>query len=202
VKLGIFGGTFDPIHLGHLVLAEEALEQLRLERIIWVLTPDPPHKQGISVSSWELRFRLLSFALSDNQRFEISRVDLDRSPPYYAVETMHLLRETHQNDSLIYLMGGDSLQELSTWHNPEMFIEACDGFGIMQRPGSGLDYGNVIQIFPELKGKIHSINAPLLDISSSDIRQRISSGRHFRYFLPTKVYDYVRAHNLYNSNVT
>ena len=135
MRLGIFGGTFDPPHVGHLILATEAQYQLQLERVLWVLTPCPPHKAGQSITPVEERLELLCTTLDDNEDFQLSRVDLDRQPPHYAVDTVNLLHKAYPATKLVYLMGGNSLRDLPTWHNPQAFVLACDEIGVMERPG-------------------------------------------------------------------
>ena len=137
--MGVFGGTFDPPHLGHLVLAAEAAHQLGLERVLWVLTPDPPHKQDRSIISLELRLEMLQAALGGAPGFQISMVDIDRSPPHYALDTVCLLQEQYPRTELIYLVGGDSLHDLPAWHKPQELLEACHTLGVMRRPGEEPD---------------------------------------------------------------
>lgn len=197
MKLGVLGGTFDPVHLGHLILADEAIYQLGLNRVLWVLTPNPPHKQGIHISSGEQRLRLLEIALGDNTAWEISHVDLKRNPPYYALDTMRSLRLQFPAAQLFYLMGGDSLNDLPRWHRPKEFVDICDGFGVMHRPGVHLDLTNLDKQIPGIREKIYIVDAPLLDISSSNIRERISTGKPFRYYLPPEEYQYILKHQLY-----
>jgi nicotinate-nucleotide adenylyltransferase len=199
MSLGIFGGTFDPPHLVHLILAEECLYQLNLDRILWVLTPDPPHKQGRHISSQEVRREMLEVALEGNRAFEVSRVDIDRPPPHYALDTVRLLRQAHPFTKLVYLMGSDSLFDLPTWHQPVKFVAACDGIGVMQRPGDPSDLSALEKVIPGLTTKIHFIEAPLLGISSSDIRKRVSEGKPYRYFLPLGVDQIIQQSELYKS---
>jgi nicotinate-nucleotide adenylyltransferase len=136
LRIGIFGGTFDPPHLGHLILAAEASDQLGLDLLLFVLTPDPPHKQGQQISSMQDRLQMLQAAIAGNRAFSLSRVDIDRPPPYFAVDTVRLLAYDYPGADLIYLMGGDSLHDLPTWHTPQEFIEAVSGIGVMRRPGT------------------------------------------------------------------
>ncbi len=110
MRVGVFGGTFDPPHLGHLILAAEALHQLRLERLLWVLTQDPPHKHGQMICPWEARFEMVRLATAGDPAFEISRVDIDRPGPHYAVDTMGILKRQLPQTDLFYLIGGDSLR--------------------------------------------------------------------------------------------
>jgi nicotinate-nucleotide adenylyltransferase len=197
MRLGIFGGTFDPPHIGHLVLAAEAQHQLKLERVLWVLTPDPPHKEGRSITSLEIRLQLLQAAVGDDPAFMLSRVDIDRLPPHYALDTMRLLALQYPGDELIYLMGSDSLRDLPTWHQPQDFIKNCKELGVMHRPGDLARLDEVETKIPGLTYKVRWVLAPLLQISSSDIRQRAMDGRAYRYFLPPTVYRLIQAHGLY-----
>lgn len=197
MRLGVFGGTFDPPHLGHLVLAAEAQEQLQLERILWLLTPTPPHKPGQIISPLEYRLAMLEAAIRHNPGFEISRVDIDRPPPHYALDSMRFLRREHPDDVLYYLMGGDSLQDLPTWHEPIEFVSACDYLGVMLRPGIQIDLTDLERKIPGIGEKVCFVGTPLLEISASDIRKRVSQGRHYRYFVPEEVHRIIEAHHLY-----
>jgi len=195
--LGIFGGTFDPPHLGHLILAAEAHAQLGLERLLWVLTPDPPHKQDRSITPLEHRLAMVNLALEHAPEFELSRVDMDRPGPHYAVDTVKIIANQDPGANLVYLMGGDSLRDLPLWHRPAKFVAACQLIGVMRRPGVGIDLRGLENKFPGLNAKVRFVEAPLLDIAAHEIRARIAGGRPFRYFLPSGVYDYILRHNLY-----
>jgi len=186
-RIGIFGGTFDPPHLGHLILAAEAQDQLGLERLLWVLTPDPPHKQGQVIRPAEVRLQMVQAALADNPAFELSRVELDRPGPHYALDTVQLLQGQFPEADLFYLIGGDSLHDLPTWHQPAALIRACAGLGVMRRPGDGVDLAHLESLFPGLSAKVHFVEAPLLEIASSQIRSRIAAGKPYRYYLPAGV---------------
>jgi nicotinate-nucleotide adenylyltransferase len=196
-RLGIFGGTFDPPHIGHLVLAAEAQNQLKLERVLWVLTPDPPHKEGLLISPLEFRLKLLETELGDDPAFRLSRVDFDRPPPHYALDTMRLLAQQFPSDELVYLMGSDSLRDLPTWHQPQEFIKSCKEIGVMHRPGDLARLDEAETKIPGVSVKIRWILAPLLQISSTDIRQRARDGRPYRYFLPPEVYRLIKEFRLY-----
>jgi len=196
-RLGIFGGTFDPPHLGHLILAAEAQAQLGLERVLWVLTPFPPHKTGQDVTPLADRLDLLAAALDDDPAFELCRVDIDRPPPHYAVDTVGLLRALYPQAHLVYLIGGDSLSDLPLWHRPADFILACDEIGVMLRPGHVMDLDVLEARLPGLRLRTRLIRAPLLEISSSDLRRKIAQGRPFRYYLPQPVYQLISDRLLY-----
>ncbi|MDP3184285.1 MAG: nicotinate-nucleotide adenylyltransferase [Anaerolineales bacterium] len=196
--LGIFGGTFDPPHLGHLILAAEAHQQLSLTRLLWVLTPDPPHKQAAPILPLAHRLTMLQLAISGDADFELSRVEMDRPGPHYALDTLNLLAEQNPGAEMVYLMGGDSLRDLPTWHRPADLLSACRYLGVMRRPGDNIDLPALEAILPGITSKVRFVEAPLLDIASHEIRQRVAEGRPFRYYLLPSVYEYSLEHNLYH----
>ena len=198
MRVGVFGGTFDPPHLGHLILAAEALYQLRLDRLLWVLTQDPPHKHGHMIRPWEERFEMVRLEIDEDPAFELSRVDIDRPGPHYAVDTMSILAQQIPGAELFYLIGGDSLCDLPTWHEPRRFLQSCAGLGVMPRPGDSINLDALESVLPGISARVHFITTPLLEISSTDIRQRITDGRPFRYYLTPLVYQYIRKTNLYS----
>ena len=199
MRLGVFGGTFDPPHLGHLILAAEAYDQLGLERLLFVVTPDPPHKYGQQISPLEHRFAMLRAAIADNPHLELSRVDIDRPPPHYAVDTALILSRQFPGAELVYLMGGDSLRDLPTWHDPQGFVDAVYSLGVMRRPGDLIDLSGLEELLPGAADKVRFVDAPLLEIASSQIRERVAQGRPFRYYLPPPVYHYILEHRLYRA---
>ncbi len=201
MRIGIFGGTFDPPHTGHMILAAEADDQLNLNKVLFVLTPDPPHKQGVEISPLLARMDMLQLAISGNPKFELSRVDIDRPEPQYAVDTVRILHRQYTGAELVYLMGGDSLHDLPTWHDPQGFIEACDELGVMHRPDEQINLSMLERELPGIVQKVRFVEAPLLEISSSQIRRRAAEGRPFRYYLPFPVYQYIVDHELYGEEV-
>ncbi len=197
MRLGVFSGTFDPPHLGHLILAEEARWQLQLDRVLWVLTPISPFKTNQTISPIEQRLALLEVALTLEPAFEISRVEIDRPPPQYTVNTLQLLKRHYEPAELIYLIGGDALADLPRWHHPQELVATADEIGVMRRPMDELNLGNLLRILPGLDGKIRFVEAPLLEISSSDIRRRIREGKPYRFFLPEKVAELIKNRGYY-----
>lgn len=197
MRIGIFGGTFDPPHVGHLILAAEALEQLDLDRLLWVLTPDPPHKRGRTLSPLEVRLRMVSAAIEGNPAFEISRVEIDRPGPQFAYKTAQLLARQFPGAELYYLIGGDSLRELPTWRNPQELLAAVTALAVVRRPRTRIDLARLERLIPGLSAKTIFIPAPLLDISSSQIRKRAAQSGTYRYFLPEKVFRIVEETHLY-----
>lgn len=197
MKLGVLGGTFDPVHLGHLILAEGACYQLALDHVLWVLTPSPPHKPGNRILKWEDRLNMLSISLAGNPAFEISYVDIHRQPPHYALETIMLLRQQYKEDQLILLMGSDSLRDLPGWYHPNELVKACDGLGVMKRSEASIDDNLLERQIPGILHKLHYLSIPYIDISSSEIRYRVSCNKPYRYFLLPEVYEYIRQNRLY-----
>jgi nicotinate-nucleotide adenylyltransferase len=195
--IGIYGGTFDPPHLGHLILAAEALQQLQLNRLLWVLTPKPPHKPGRPITPLPHRLEMLRRAIADTPGFELSTIEMDRPGPHYTAQTLEILRGQFPAADLAFLVGGDSLRDLPRWYRPQDILAACRFIGVMRRPGDSIEPDTLDSILPGLGGKIRFVDAPRLEISSSTIRQRIASGGHFRYYLPASVYDYIQQNNLY-----
>jgi nicotinate-nucleotide adenylyltransferase len=199
MRLGIFGGTFDPPHIGHLILADESLAQLGLNRILWVLTPHSPHKVGQSITPLEHRLEMVQAAIGQNPLFELSRIEIDRSPPYYAADTMALLSSQYPQAELVYLMGGDSLRNLPLWHQPNEFVAQCHALGVMKRLGTQVDLNNLETHIPGITLKIKFVDTPLIDISASQIRKRIWDGHPYRYYLPPSVYKIIQARKLYRN---
>jgi nicotinate-nucleotide adenylyltransferase len=198
-RIGIFGGTFDPPHVGHQILAMEASEQLVLDKVLWVLTPDPPHKAGKNITDIEVRKLMVLAAIDADPKFTFCSVDIDRPGPHYVLDTMRLLRNEYQNQELIFLMGGDSLHNLPNWYKPEEFIGVCDKLGIMRRPGEKIDLRELEISLPGIEDKIEFIDAPLLEISSNQIRQLVFEEKPFRCYLPFDVYSVIEERQLYRS---
>jgi nicotinate-nucleotide adenylyltransferase len=196
-RLGIFGGTFDPPHVGHLILAMEAYDQLKLDKVLWVLAPNPPHKLGKRISPLDVRIEMVQAAIQGDAIFEFSRVDIDRPGPHYVLDTMRILRGERPDADLVFLMGGDSLHDLSTWHMPDEFIQSCDSLGVMHRPGEVIRLEELEKRFPGISAKVEFIEAPLLEISSNQIRSLAMTGKPFRYYLPYDVYTIVEERKLY-----
>jgi nicotinate-nucleotide adenylyltransferase len=196
-SIGIFGGTFDPPHLGHLILAAEALSQLQLTRVLWVLTPQPPHKPERPITPFPHRLEMLKRTIGNAPGFELSTIEIDRPGPHYTLDTLDLLQARYPSARLVLLIGGDSLRDLPAWNRPDELITAVNALGIMRRPDDEIDLQTLERSLPGLSAKIRFVDAPQLEISSSSIRQRIASGGHFRYYLSSAVYDYIQQNNLY-----
>jgi len=196
MRIGIFGGTFDPVHVGHLILATESASQLALDKVLWMVTADPPHK-GEQVTPVEHRLAMVAAAIDADPLFEISRIEVDRPGPHLAVDTLRLLHDIYPTDSLVYLMGGDSLEDLPSWYKPSEFLGVCDEIGVLRRPGHLIDMPALEKTLPGLTAKVHFIDSALIDISSTQLRTAIATGKPFRYSLPPDVYHYIQSHDLY-----
>jgi nicotinate-nucleotide adenylyltransferase len=199
MRIGIFGGTFAPPHNGHLILAAEMCFQMQLDRLLWVLTPEPPHKLKQPVSPMEIRRELVQAAIDGDAAFCLSTVEIDRAGPHYSVDTVKILSAQHPGDGLFFMIGGDSLRDLPTWYEPQQLVDLCEGFGVMRRPEDDIDLKSLEVELPGIGSKVHFIQAPLLQISSTDIRNRIASRSHFRYYLPEAVYRLIIRNHWYNA---
>ena len=197
-RIGLFGGTFDPPHLGHLILASEAQSQLKLNRLLWILTPEPPHKQDQFITSVEHRLAMVKLAIADNPSFELSRIELDRPGPHYTLDTVKIIAEQNPDADIIPIIGGDSLHDLPKWHEPQKLVYACHWIGVMRRPSEETNLEALEHELPGISSKVHYVDAPLLEIASREIRSRIAKGRSVRYYLPGSVYQYIEQHNLYH----
>jgi len=196
-RIGLFGGTFDPPHLGHLILASEAQTQLELDRLLWILTPEPPHKQEQFITPIDHRLAMVELAIKDNPAFELSRIELDRPGPHYTLDTVKLLANQNPNADIVPIIGGDSLHDLPTWHEPQKLVYACHWIGVMRRPYEESNLDELESQLPGISSKVHYVDAPLLEIASREIRGRIAKGRSVRYYLPAPVYTYIEQHHLY-----
>jgi nicotinate-nucleotide adenylyltransferase len=199
LRVGILGGTFDPPHIGHLILGEYAADALGLSHLLYVPAADPPHKQQEQKTPLEHRLAMLRLALNDNPRFEISRVDIDRAGPHYSLDTVQLVQAQYAGAELYFVMGGDSLRDLPTWHRPADFIRLCK-LAVMGRPAAVAWPEMHEHILPGLAERVVMIESPLVEISSTRIVQRLTEGRSVRYLLPDAVLNYVQRHNLYTKN--
>lgn len=197
VRVGLFGGTFDPPHLGHLILASEVRAQLRLDQLLWVLTPIPPHKLDQSITPLEDRLAMVQLAIGDNPAFQLSRIELDRPGPHYTLDTVRQARDENPASDVILLIGGDSLRDLPAWHRPADLIAVCHEIGVMRRPGDSVDLPALERVLPGIQAKVRFVDAPLLEIASSEIRRRVAASEPFQYYLSPPVYEYILQHDLY-----
>lgn len=198
MRLGILGGTFDPVHFGHLLAAEEARVALRLDRVLFAPAGDPPHKQGHSILPVAHRLAMIRLAVADNPAFVISTIDVDRPGPHYTVDMIQLLRDEWGTgaDETFFIMGGDSLAHLLTWHQPARLIELCR-LAVVARPGYRADLAELEATLPGISHRLDWVEMPVLGVSSSDLQRRAREGRSIRYQVPAAVAEYVVEHRLY-----
>jgi nicotinate-nucleotide adenylyltransferase len=196
-RLGIFGGTFDPPHIGHLILAAEAYDQLGLDKVLWVVTPDPPHKHGKEIAPLLCRLNMVEAAIGNFPGFEVSKVEIDRPAPHYAVDTVKILMQMNPRAELVYLMGGDSLFDLPSWYECQEFVASCDGIGVMPRPKADFDLNWLETQIPGIRLKVKFVETPGLGISASQIRKKIKSGQTYRFYLSPAVYQIIVKEKLY-----
>ena len=199
MRIGILGGTFDPIHIGHLILAEEARDQLGLEQVLLAPAADPPHKRQQGKSPAEHRVRMVELAIADNPHLALSRIDVDRPGPHYTLDMVRLLHAQHgPGAELYFLMGLDSLADLPTWHRPRELMQACR-LAAFSRPGAAFDWASLEAALPGVRAQVIVLPMPLLEISGSDLRERARQGRSLRYQVPRPVEQYIAQHQLYRA---
>ncbi|HWO73631.1 MAG TPA: nicotinate-nucleotide adenylyltransferase [Dehalococcoidia bacterium] len=186
----MLGGTFDPIHIAHLVLAEQAREQLKLDRVLFIPAGDPWRKAHRHVSAARHRVEMVRLAIEDNPAFELDEREVRRQGPTYTVDTLHELRRDYPLDELFLLLGEDALADLPFWRDPEGIAAAAR---IVVAPRAGVAPSEL----PFDSGRIVHIDMPRLEISSTDLRARASTGRSLRYLVPSSVEAYIRENRLY-----
>ncbi len=200
-RVGVIGGTFDPVHYGHLVIAEEVYAALDLAEMVFVPAGHPPHKPDSLVAEARHRLAMLELAIAHNPHFSISRVDLERPGPSYTVETLRLLHQQWGEQTAIYfLIGWDSLEDLLTWHDPAGILQQLSYLVAVRRPGYNEESGyrdSLEARLPGIKQRLLVVSAPQLEISSTDLRTRIAEGRPIKYQLPESVEQYIEQYRLY-----
>ncbi|WP_407307143.1 nicotinate-nucleotide adenylyltransferase [Desulfosporosinus sp. SB140] len=196
--LGIMGGTFDPIHYGHLVAAEMARSKFNLSKVLFIPTGIPPHKNRRDISAGELRFEMVERAIQDNPAFACSSLEIERQGPSYTVETLRVLSRAWPEHELYFITGTDALREIFSWREAEEILTLIEFIGAA-RPGfDASDFlEHVQEEHPDIIGKIHYLEVPALAISSTDIRFRVRHRQPIRYLLPESVRLFIQEHNLY-----
>ena len=198
-KIGIMGGTFDPIHLGHLAMAQEAADLLHLPQVVFIPAQIPPHKRGRRITPPETRLRMTKIATADNPLFAVSDMELKRSAarPSYTVDTLNELKALYgETTELYFISGADSLVDLPTWHRAEELLHRCF-FVATRRPGVPLTEKIVADTFGALAERIIFLDTPALEISSTAIRERIKNRRSVRYYIPAAVAKFIENEGLY-----
>jgi len=202
LKIGLFGGTFDPIHIGHLVLMEEAHHHLQLDHLYLIPSADPPHKQDRQITSVEHRLNMVQLAIADLDYVWINRVDIDRPGPHYSVDTIELIRQQLDDNhskpvELYFLVGLDSLRDLLTWYEPARLLDSCK-LVALQRHDVEVDWSALSTQIPRIRERVIVLDMPELEIASSTLRKRISQRMPIRFQVPRTVEAYIRKQRLYS----
>lgn len=202
MRLGIFGGSFDPVHLGHLLLAENCREQARLDQVWFMPAATPPHKPHAQLADGQQRVEMLKLAIGGHESFAVSTLELDRGGVSYTVDTLEQIRAQHPVDELFLLMGADSLADFPTWRSPERILELALPI-VVRRVGSPepdieplaalANAERVTQI------RASQVEMPAVGISSSEIRRRVAAGKSIRYWTPRGVEKMIEAAGLYRT---
>lgn len=200
-RLAVMGGTFDPIHYAHLLIAEDVRRRFQLPRVLFMPSGSPPHKEDDEVSSAEDRYIMALLATSDNPGFMVSRLEIDRPGPSYTIDTIRQLK-AHIGDGaqIFFVTGADAVLEIPTWHQPDAILDEAT---LVAAPRPGFDLTQIDETLgAQRASKITVIDAPLADISSTMIRRRVREGQTIRYLTPRTVIDYIHKRRLYHSRET
>ena len=201
MRVGVLGGTFDPVHNGHLIIAEEAQAKLGLAKVLFIPAGRPWFKDGENVSDMGWRLDMLKLAVNGNPSFEIDTMELERAGATYTIDTVEELRKRMGGDvELFFIIGIDALSELGRWKEPERLASICH-FATMRRPGfTELDLEAMEGEVPGVSGRVHLLDNVQVDISSSDIRERVERGQSIRYLVPPAVRAYIEEEGLYRAS--
>lgn len=194
-RIGLLGGSFDPIHYGHLAIAETSRVALRLDRIIFVPAARQPLKHGRHGASPAQRLEMTKLACASNTAFEVSAIELERPGPSYSVVTLETLHKQHPGE-YYFVLGADAASELGHWYAADRIVELAR-IVVLARPGTKLQREQLVSRFPRLAERMLIIEGPRLDISSTDLRQRVAAGLPIRYLTPDLVIEYILSRGLY-----
>lgn len=202
-RIGIMGGTFNPIHFAHLILAESSYEELKLDKVLFMPSKKPPHKLNENIVSDDHRVCMLQLAIQDNPHFEVSCMELEREGITYTADTLRELNDNYPEDEFYFILGADSLYQIEDWWKPKEI------FNLTNIVAAGRDHVTSQELtrqaahLKELFGaRIHLLNTPNMDISSKMLRQCLSNGKSIRYYVPDSVEQYIRTQNLYMEHET
>lgn len=202
MKIGLMGGTFNPIHHGHLILSEYVRDTLKLDKIIFIPTGLPPHKDPFNIISGEIRLEMTRIATESNKYFQVSDIETKRQGISYTIDTLNELKSTYSNDQIYFILGADSLFELPTWKDYEKILRTTNLI-VVNRPGGKNDLidEKIKEYMSGFGGNITKVESPLINISSSDIRNRVYDEKSIKYLLPEKVEYYILENNLYKEGI-
>jgi nicotinate-nucleotide adenylyltransferase len=196
VNIGILGGTFDPIHMGHLVVAEEARTKLGLREVLFVPAGQPWLKQDRNITPAVHRIEMVRLAIADNPHFKLSTLEVEHPGPSYTVDTLTVLQKQLGNEaSLFFVLGRDTLAELPLWKEPRKVVQLCR-LVVPPRLGSK-DLKHLEEAIPGLLNRVIQLDMPVIGVSSSEIRQRLAQGLTIRYLVPLEVEKYITEHRIY-----
>jgi nicotinate-nucleotide adenylyltransferase len=197
-KIGIMGGTFNPIHYGHLFLAENAYEQIGLDQVLFMLTKNPPHKVKLETISDQQRTDMVRLAIQDNPHFTISTMELERDGVTYTSDTLTLLAKEKKEISYYFIVGADSLMMMQDWHDPRTIFQLCT---VVAASRDKIEKEQLQRQAQYLKERYHAdillLDMPTMQISSANIRERVAEGKSIRYYLPEAVEEYIQSNGLY-----
>ncbi len=197
---GVFGGTFDPIHVAHLAIAEAARDTCDLRRVLFIPAAEPPHKPGRQITAVGHRLAMVELALVGNAGFKVSRIEVDRPGPSYTVDTLEALRAVDVNDRLALILSAESFAELPTWREPERILELASLI-VAPRDGYLAVDAAVVERNVSLAGaQAVFLDGPRIRLSASEIRERAAAGRSLRYLVPDAVAAYISDHSLYQDS--
>jgi nicotinate-nucleotide adenylyltransferase len=199
MRLGLFGGTFDPIHLGHLILAEQCRESCGLDRVWFVVAGTPPHKRGERTPAFQ-RLEMVRIAIAGHAAFEACDLETRRPGPHYSIETLELVHRERPADQLFFLIGADSLVDLPTWRDPPGIAQLAT-IVVVNRPGIAEIAAAALPTFGPSSHALQSVSVPPIGIASHDLRRRIAEARTIRYMVPRGVEAFIESHGLYRSPV-
>jgi nicotinate-nucleotide adenylyltransferase len=194
MKVGVLGGTFDPVHLGHLILADQAREALALDEMLFIPAGEPWRKSSREITTAEHRLAMLGAAIDGNDAFGISEVELRRPGPTYTADTLEALAGERLDDIFYFIIGADALADLPAWHDPARIVLHAL---LAVAPRDGLPATRRVPGVPGIEGRIEQFAMPRIEISSTDIRARVAAGTSIRYMVPAAVEAYIRKHKLY-----
>jgi nicotinate-nucleotide adenylyltransferase len=198
LRVGILGGAFNPPHVGHLVCAQEALVQLELEKVVFMPVGEAPHRELSDDPGAEGRLEMVSLAVAGDDRFEVSRAELERPGPSYTADTLRDLHSKTPDDELFLILGGDQAAALPRWHEPEAVLSLATVAVVERSNWSRNAIGITIGRMPGAE-RIRYLDMPVMQVSSSSIRRRVAEGRPIRYLVPDKVASYIATNGLYGA---
>ncbi len=202
MRLGVFGGSFDPIHFGHLLLAETCREQSRLDQVLLMPAAVPPHKQDHELTPVRDRLTMLELAIAGHEQLAVSTIEIDRGGVSYTIDTLSALAEQYPQAELFFLMGADSLNDLPTWREPQRLCELAIPLVVRRAGAPEPDFTAIVELVTPQRLEVirqHQVEMPIIELSSTDIRARVATGRSIRYRTPRAVEKYIETQGLYRS---